>query len=397
MSTSTLNSRLRLPGWLSSKALVGFVVAFVLLYAAPFVLNLGDYLHNLGGLTFMFMSAGLAWNWLGGYVGQISFGHAAMFGTGGFVAARLGITFGLPFWATWLIGGVVAGLYALVWGHPTLRLRGPYFSIATIGVGEATRLVATYWTDFTGGSSGLSLPIDTGPTKFQLYWYGLYLLAAVVAISYWLRKSRIGLGLLAIKEDVEAASDVGVNPTFYQDLVLFMSGTVVGVCGGFYASYQAFIDPLDMLSFDRSISFVLIGVIGGIGTILGPAMGAIVYIVLQEFLLASYPQLYLGLYGLLLIFVILFEPLGLSGLLMRLGRKLGIRPSPSAAAGGMSSAAAAPGGGAPEQPTSTGPATSATATDEPEDPGEPVEAEASGAPVGAGGHGRRDGDKAGPG
>ena len=330
MTTTTHKPRVRMPGWLSTRALIIFAVAFAVLYLAPLVLNLGDYLHNIVGLSFMFMAAGLAWNWIGGYVGQISFGHAAMFGVGGFVAARLAITFGLPFWATWMIGGVVAGLYALLWGHPTLRLRGPYFSIATIGVGEATRLVATFWTDFTGGSSGLSLPIGEGPTKFQLYWYGLYLLAVAVAMSYWLRKSRIGLALFAIKEDVEAASDVGVNPSFYQDLVLFLSGTLVGVCGGFYASYQAFIDPLDMFSFERSISFVLIGVIGGIGTILGPAMGAIVFIVIQEFLLASYPQLYLGLYGVLLIVVILFEPLGLSGLLMRLGRMVRRRRSPSA-------------------------------------------------------------------
>ena len=379
MTTTTKSRRVRLPLWLSGRALVGFVVAFVVLYLAPLVLSLGDYLHNLVGLTFMFMAAGLAWNWLGGYVGQISFGHAAMFGTGGFVAARLAITFGLPFWATWLIGGVVAGLYALLWGHPTLRLRGPYFSIATIGVGEATRLVATYWTDFTGGSSGLSLPIDVGPTKYQLYWYGLYLLAAVVAMSYWLRKSRIGLGLLAIKEDVEAAGDVGVNPTFYQDLVLFLSGTVVGVCGGFYASYQAFIDPLDMLSFDRSISFVLIGVIGGIGTILGPAMGAIVFVVLQEFLLASYPQLYLGLYGLLLIVVILFEPLGLSGLLMRVGRRFGLKPSPSAAAGGLSSSAAA------DQPDSAHTPPTAAHTPPTAAPTQPA------ASVGAGGQDEKEG------
>lgn len=323
---------MRRPDWLSWRVVGYFVGGFVVLYGAPFVVDLGDYLHNIFGLTFMFMAAGLAWNWLGGYVGQISFGHSVMFGVGGFVAARLALTFGLPFWATWLIGGLVAGLYSIVWGHPTLRLRGPYFSIATIGVGEATRVVATYWTKFTGGSSGLSLPLSQGPTKFALYWYGLYLLAAVVAISYVLRKSRIGLGLLAIKEDVEAARDVGVNAALYQDVVLFLSAMVVGVCGGFYASYQAFIDPLDMFSFDRSISFVLIGVIGGIGTILGPALGAIVYVVIQEFLLASYPQLYLGLYGILLVVVILFEPLGLSGLFIRLGRWLHItsRSSPPA-------------------------------------------------------------------
>jgi branched-chain amino acid transport system permease protein len=331
---------LRLPGWVSGRAVLGFVIALVVLYLMPLVVPMNLYLHNVIGLTFMFMAAGLAWNWLGGYVGQISFGHAAMFGIGGFVAARLAITFGLPFWATWVVGGLVAGAYALLWGHPTLRLRGPYFSIATIGVGEATRLVATYWSDFTGGSSGLSLPLENGPTKYQLYWYGLYLLAVVVVMAYWLWKSRIGLGLLAIKEDVEAAGDVGVNATFYQDVVLFLSGAVVGVCGGFYASYQAFIDPLDMFSFDRSISFVLIGVIGGIGTILGPALGAIVFVVIQEFLLASYPQLYLGLYGTLLVLVILFEPLGLSGLFMRLSRRLGRKPPASAAAGGIGSAAA---------------------------------------------------------
>jgi branched-chain amino acid transport system permease protein len=339
----------RLPGWLEPRALLLFAGAVAVLYAAPLVRPMGGYTHSVVGLTFMFMSAALAWNWLGGYVGQISFGHSAMFGIGGFVAARLALSLGLPFWVTWLVGGLTAGAYALLWGHPTLRLRGPYFSIATIGVAEATRLVATYWDEFTGGSSGLSLPIGQGPTKYALYWYGLYLLAAVVALSYWLRRSRIGLGLLAIKEDVDAAAGVGVNATLYQDLVLFLSGAVVGVCGGFYASYQAFIDPQDMFSFDRSIGFVLMGAIGGIGTVLGPILGAIVFVIIQELLLASYPQLYLGLYGVLLMLVILFEPLGLSGLALRIARRLGYRPAASVAAGGLLSSTGA--GEASAEPT----------------------------------------------
>ncbi len=111
-----------------------------------------------------------------------------------------------------------------------------------------------------------------------------------------------------------------MNAPLYQDLVLFLSGVMVGVCGGFYASYQSFIDPSDMFSFDRSISFILMGVIGGIGTVLGPTGGAVVFVVIQEFLLANYSQLYLGLYGLLLILIILFEPLGLTGLGLRLRR-----------------------------------------------------------------------------
>ncbi|WP_033338737.1 branched-chain amino acid ABC transporter permease [Catenuloplanes japonicus] len=298
----------------------GFLAALVLLWISPLVLPISEYTHHIVGLTFMFMAAALAWNWLGGFVGQISFGHAAMFGVGGFVAARVMLATGLPFGLAWIVGGLAAGVFALLWGHPTLRLRGPYFSIATIGVGEATRLGATYWSGFTGGSSGLSLPLDGNPTKYELYWYGLYLLAAAVAISWWLRRSRIGLGLLAIKEDVEAAGDLGVNPVLYQDVVLFLSGAMVGVCGGFYASYQAFIDPSDMFSFDRSISLILMAVIGGIGVALGPLWGAVVFVIIQEFLLASYSQFYLGLYGALLVLIILFEPLGLTGLAARLAR-----------------------------------------------------------------------------
>jgi branched-chain amino acid transport system permease protein len=307
------------PVWLSPAALALFAGAFAVIWMLPLLVPLTSYQHNLLSLVFMFVAAALAWNWLGGYVGQVSFGHAAMFGVGGFVAARLILTFGLPFSLAWLVGGVVAGVFALGWGHPTLRLRGPYFSIATIGVGEATRLVLTYWEGFTGGSSGVSLPIEPG-LKYTLYWYGLYLMAVVIAVSYAIRRSRLGLGLLAIKADVEAAADVGVAPTFYQDLILFMSGAVMGVAGGFYASYFAFISPADMLGFDRSISFVLMAVIGGIGTVVGPVLGAVVFVVVQQLLLASYSQLYLGLYGGLLILVILFEPLGLTGLAIRLRR-----------------------------------------------------------------------------
>ena len=183
------------------------------------------------------------------------------------------------------------------------------------------------------------LPLAGAPSKYQLYWFGLYLLVVAVVISYGLRRSRIGLALLAIKEDVEAAADVGVNATWHQDLVLFLSGTMVGVCGGFYASYQAFIDPQDMFSFDRSISLILMAVIGGIGTVLGATSGAVVFVVIQEFLLANYSELYLGLYGTLLILIILFEPLGLAGLVLRVRTRLGFRPRADVAAGGLLSTA----------------------------------------------------------
>ena len=305
-----------LPHWASPRALLVCAAALALAALAPLALSLSLYAHNLVTLTFLFMAAALAWNWLGGYLGQVSFGHAAMFGVGGFVSARLMISAHFPFLLAWIAGGVAAGLYALIWGHPTLRLRGPYFSIATIGVGEATRLVLTWWEALTGGSSGLSLPIDL-KLKHSLYWWSLGLLGAVALASYALRKSSLGLGLLAIKSDADAAADVGISATFYQDLVLLLSGGAVGVVGALYASYFTFIEPTDMFGFDRSISFVLMAVIGGIGTVLGPALGAVVFIVLRQFLIASYPQLYLGLYGVLLVVIILFEPLGMMGLFLR--------------------------------------------------------------------------------
>ena len=308
-----------LPSWIRPRAAIALLVACVVLALVP-LLHADVYTHNLLTLAYLGIAAALAWNWLGGYLGQVSFGHAAMFGLGGFVAARAEISLGMPMVLAWCFGGVVAGVYALVWGHPTLRLRGPYFSIATIGVGEATRLVCTWWDWLTGGSSGLSLPVH-GDLKYKLYWYGLGIAALAMAASYALRRSSLGLSLLAIKSDADAASDVGVSATRLQDLVLFLSGATMGLCGGFYASYFSYIEPGDMFGFDRSISWVLMGVIGGIGTIAGPALGAIIFVLLRQYLIASYPDLYLGLYGMLLVLVILFEPLGLTGLALRLFHK----------------------------------------------------------------------------
>jgi branched-chain amino acid transport system permease protein len=297
---------------------LGAAAAAVVLAALPIVFDLSAYSHNLLTLVFLMIAGGLAWNWMGGFVGQVSFGHAALFGIGGFVAAQI-VNARVPAPLAWLGGGVAAGAATLLL-HPTLRLRGPYFSIATIGVGEAARILFTYWEGFTGGSSGLSLPIDAG-LKHQLYWWGLGLAAATAFASWRLRHSGLGLELLAIKADVDTAADVGVNATLDQDLVFALSGAVVGLSGGLYASYLGFIEPSDMFGFDRSIGFVLMATIGGLGTALGPLFGAVVFVLLRQYLVASYAQLYLGLYGVLLIVIILFEPLGLTGLALRLRRR----------------------------------------------------------------------------
>lgn len=325
----TGGARRLLPPWLPPRALAGFAAALAALAALPLALDV--YAHNLLTVAFLAVAGALAWNWMGGFAGQVSFGHAAFFGLGGFVSARLVLAGAVPAPVAWLAGGLAAGAFALG-AHPTLRLRGPYFSIATIGLGEATRVVLTWWDGFTGGASGLSLPIAAGQ-KHALYWWALGLLALAVAGSQAIRRSTLGLKLLALKSDVEAAADCGVAPALHQDLVLALSAAVVGASGGLYASYFSFVEPNDLLGFDRSISFVLMAVIGGVGTVLGPALGAVVFVLVRQYLLGSYPQLYLGLYGALLVLIILFEPLGLWGLGLRAARRIR-RPRPPAPVAG---------------------------------------------------------------
>lgn len=315
------------------RATAGALAAVCAVLAALPALDLSNYSHNLLTQSYILIAGALAWNWMGGFVGQVSFGHAAVFGVGAFVAGRLVLDLHLPWPVCWLGGAVVAGIFALG-AHPLLRLRGPYFSIATIGVGEASRVVFTYWEKFTGGASGLSLPIDA-TFKYQLYWWALALAAAVAAASVVIRRSSFGLRLLAIKADVDAAADVGISATLYQDLTFVLSGAVVGLCGAIGASYYSFIEPSDTFGFERSIGFVLMAVIGGVGTALGPVLGAVVFVLVQTYLLASYPELHLGLYGVLLIAIILFEPLGLTGLGRRVARRIAgrARRSPPAAVG----------------------------------------------------------------
>jgi len=313
------------PPMLPRRIAGAFAAGCAVLAVLP-VLDLSPYVQNQLTLSYIMIAGALAWNWMGGFVGQVSFGHAAMFGLGGFITGRLMLDVHLPAPVCWLAGGIVAGVFTLG-AHPTLRLRGPYFSIATIGIGEASRAVFTYWEKFTGGATGLSLPIDP-VEKYQLYWWALALAAAVALASILIRRSSFGLRLLAIKADVDAAADVGISAAFYQDVMFALSGAVVGLSGGIFASYFVFIEPTDMFGFDRSIGFVLMAVIGGVGTSLGPVLGAVVYVLLRTYLLASYPELHLGLYGVLVIVIILFEPLGLTGLFRRVVRS--VRPGPPA-------------------------------------------------------------------
>jgi branched-chain amino acid transport system permease protein len=207
----------------------------------------------------------------------------------------------------------VAVLASVVVGLPTFRLRGPYFAIATIGVSEAVRVVMTNLS-VTGGASGYRI-IERGAFhQLQRFYAALALAAVAVAVSILVRRSKFGLALIAIREDEDAASDLGVNPYRYKLLAHALAAALTGAAGGVFAWYAAFIHPQGVFAFSISVAILLMPIIGGVGTIWGPVVGGVVYGLIHEELIASFPQLHLLLYGSLLILIILFEPGGVVGL-----------------------------------------------------------------------------------
>jgi branched-chain amino acid transport system permease protein len=271
-------------------------------------------------VTFVWVTVSIAWNILGGFGGQVSFGFAVFYGLGAYAAA-LAVNSGLPTVLALLLSAGVAVLASLVIGLPTFRLRGPYFAIATIGVSESVRVLMTN-VSLTGGASGYRI-LETGPFR-QLDHFYISLALAVVALaaSVEVRRSRFGLALIAIREDEDAASDLGVNPFRTKLLAHALAAALTGAAGGVYAQYAAFIHPQGVFAFSIGVAILLMPIIGGVGTIWGPVVGGVVYGLIHDELMASFPQLHLLIYGSLLILIVLFEPAGLYGLLDRSFRTL---------------------------------------------------------------------------
>jgi branched-chain amino acid transport system permease protein len=273
---------------------------------------------GLGFLTFIFVTLAVSWNMVGGYAGQVSFGYAAFFGTAAYTTAILWSRYQWEPVLTLPLAGLAAVIVALLVGLPCFRLLGPYFSIATIGVGEAFRVLALNLDQLTGGASGLNLPLSV-PSKSWFYWSGLVLALIAVSVSGWMRASRLGLGLFALRMDQDAAESLGLNSTAYKNLAHCLSAFFVGVAAGLYVVYFSYVHPNQVFGFDLSIGMVLMGVIGGVGTLWGPVLGAAIYYPIRQLILSQSNLVAFNLlvYGGLLIAIILFEPGGLLGLVRR--------------------------------------------------------------------------------
>ncbi len=312
-----------------SKRAVGVGLLLLAAVLFPVFEPRAEYALDVLFLVFLYGAMATGWNVLGGFAGQVSFGHAAFLGIGAYASAIL-VARGWPIWATAPLAGGLAAFYSLLIGLPAFRLRGPYFAIATIGIGEATRLVALNWVGLTGGASGLTLSI--APSPAYQYYIALFVCVASVGAAAWIRGSRFGYSLAAIRSDTEAAETLGVDTTLAKTQALFVSAFILGVAGSVYAMHYLFISPDSVFGFSTSISLVVMPIVGGIGTLAGPLLGAAIFTVLREQLEANFPNLDLLAFGVLLCAIVLFEPRGLLGLFERIARAFGhMRPQKAAA------------------------------------------------------------------
>ncbi|HXX56626.1 MAG TPA: branched-chain amino acid ABC transporter permease [Thermodesulfovibrionales bacterium] len=290
----------------------------------PFA-GFSTYVMHILILVFIWTTIGMAWNLLGGYCGQVSFGHAAYFGVGAYTAGILYAKLGMSPWWGIPFSIVIVGIFALILGFIVLRLRGPFFALATLASGEVMRITAENLVGFTGGSLGIMVQERTWVGKLWYYYIILLIASATYFLVKKLIESKLGYYFVAIREDQDAAESLGINTTFYKTIALCLSGTITGIAGAFYTNYMGYIDPNVVFALhDISIIAIMIVMVGGVATYLGPFVGAIIMVVLAEFI-RSLPGLgtaYQTLFGILLIVIVIYLPNGIVGDFPKLSRVL---------------------------------------------------------------------------
>lgn len=302
------------------------VIVAAALVAYPHVFT-GQFSWEIGILAMIFATTAAGWNVLGGYAGQVSFGNAVFFGAGAYTTA-LGVRAGWSPWLTIPVGAAVAAAIGLAIGVPCLRLRSHYFAIATIAVGEIAYIVVNS-TKSLGASAGLTLPLRSqslanlqfsvrNPTPY--YNVALVLFAVATVFVWLLARGRTGSYLQAIRDDQDAAAAAGVNLWRYKLIAVSISAILTAIPGSVYAMYVLFVDPSLVLDLTVSINIVLITMLGGIGTLWGPLIGAWALEALQQYTqqqFGSVAGLDLLIFGLVIVVVVLIEPGGIAALLTR--------------------------------------------------------------------------------
>jgi branched-chain amino acid transport system permease protein len=312
-----------IPDFRSPKGYVGLII-LIIMFLVP-VLTGTSFWTNLFVLLFVFASLSVAWNIVGGYAGQLSLGHAVFYGIGGYSATLLTQSFGITPWLGMIVGALVSGVVAVVFCYPTLRLKGPFFALATIAILEVVRLLVIHEEGWTGGSSGISLPLHIGWTwivfreKVNYVYIAFALFLLVVWVSWYVRKSRLGHYLIAIREREDAARAVGIRAVRMKIIAAVISAMLTSIVGTFHITYLTFVDPASAFSLDLSIQIAMFALIGGLGTISGPIAGTFLVLPIAELARGWLSGLGNGMhgliYGVILVAVVLTIPRGLAGAL----------------------------------------------------------------------------------
>ncbi len=268
---------------------------------------------------------GMGWNFIGGYAGQVSIGHCVFYGLGAYTSAICFMYYNITPWVGMWIGVAVSLVVALLIGSPLLRLKGHYFAVATMAVGESVRIVFIN-TKYVGGATGLDflrprVPFWQSmqfPSKAYYFYVLLAFMVAVLLLVIYLDRSKFGYYLRTIKGNEMAAESVGINTSKYKLIAYMLSAAIVSLGGSLYAQYMLYVDPIMIMTLKISLMICLITVMGGVGTIFGPIIGATVLTLISE-----YSRVFFGgtgtgadllIYGTLVIIVVIYLPNGIISL-----------------------------------------------------------------------------------
>jgi len=287
-------------------AAIAAVAAIVL----PFVGS--DYAISFSIQLLIFLVLAYSWNWIGGYAGYTHFGQVGFFGIGAYVGSLLNFHYGVPWYLAAVAAAVAGAVVALPLGGAMLRLKGPYFAIGMFGLARVLEAFALGFDSITGGGTGIYLkPVS----DLRPIYYAVAAVAFVMLLLTWkLDNSRLGLKLLAIREDESAAESLGIPTTRLKIGTFVASAIAPAAMGSIYAVYLGFIDPPTAFASNMELTTIAMVLLGGMGTVLGPLAGALVLSIVNEVLWANYPQVYLACVGVIVLLAVLFMPRGIVSL-----------------------------------------------------------------------------------
>jgi branched-chain amino acid transport system permease protein len=286
------------------------VALFVVLAGLPFYA--GQYWIGVGLSFLMWVALTQSWVLLSGLTGYVSIGHVVFYGIGAYVVVLCGT--GAPLWLSVPLAGAVAGVFAVLVGYPVLRVRGPYFVILTFGLSELVKYVVIAIESYLGKFSRIFFG---GPSLETLFFIMLTLALGATAAVWLVRRVRFGQGLLAIREDEEAAETIGIPIARYKLLAFGLSAIVPGMVGGVMVLRSSYFEPVPIFDPTISLTIVTIAIIGGSDDLRGPVLGTALLLFVSEALWVQAPQLYMVILGVLLIAFVLFAPEGLCGRLLQ--------------------------------------------------------------------------------